>query len=355
MKLVYIFKYEAMNIEKLILNKAKTKGAITVAEIIKETRLSRSYISRFFQKLTENSKLAKIGHTNRSRYVLASKKSVRMTKRNILSFNRIFENRNLQEDRVMDLIKAETGISNGIRNNISRILEYAFTEMLNNAIEHSGSARIKIAMKREDDTIRFDVIDWGVGIFEKLIHSRHLENVDEAIQDLLKGKQTTDPDSHSGEGIFFTRRIADVFIIRSSTKKLFFNNLIDDFVIATIKPIFGTRVTFSIATNSHKELDAVFKQYTGQTFEFSTTEVTVKLYERGATTFISRSQARRILYGLEKFKKIILDFAKVRAVGQGFADEVFRVWHNKHPGIKIDVKNMVSDVDFMIKRHGYFK
>ena len=78
--------------------------------------------------------------------------------------------------------------------------------------------------------------------------------------------------------------------------------------------------------------------------------MTVKLYEKGMPTFISRSQARRILFGLEKFKKIVLDFDKVRAVGQGFADEVFRVWQVNHPDIKIIAKNANQDIDFMIKR-----
>jgi hypothetical protein len=43
-----------------------------------------------------------------------------------------------------------------------------------------------------------------------------LKNHLEAIQDLLKGKQTTMPKSHSGEGIFFTSKIADNLTISSS-------------------------------------------------------------------------------------------------------------------------------------------
>lgn len=338
-----------MDIRKLILNKAK-RGSITVAEAVRATGFSRAYVFRFFQKLTENGELVKIGHTNRSRYVLAKNKSIKKAKRNLLNFSRIFNNKNLKEESVFKLIKSETGIFDGIKENVVNILEYAFTEMLNNAIEHSGSLKIKVSIKREGVIIRFDVIDWGVGIFEKIIHSRHLADAEEAIQDLLKGKQTTDPESHSGEGIFFTRHIADTFSIRSSAKKLFFNNKIDDFTIVTIKPIFGTRIMFNIAIDSKKELKNVFGKYTGESFEFSTTEVTVRLYERGMTTFISRSQARRILQGLEKFKKIILDFDKVRAIGQGFADEVFRVWQRKYPEIKITVKNSDQDIDFMIKR-----
>jgi STAS-like domain of unknown function (DUF4325) len=65
---------------------------------------------------------------------------------------------------------------------------------------------------------------------------------------------------------------------------------------------------------------------------------------------ISRSQAKRILTGLEKFKYVTLDFKGVRLVGQGFADEVFRVFKNRYPDIQIDYINANDDVKFMIER-----
>ena len=339
-----------MNITKLILNKVIAQGEVTVAEIVKTTGFSRAYIFRFFQELIEIGKLVKMGHANRSHYVLAANKSIKKSKKGLLNFSRIFDNKNLQEDKVFNLIKLETGIFDGVKDNTLHILEYAFTEMLNNAIEHSGSPKIKVVMRRDDKTIRFEVVDWGVGIFEKIIHSRHLLSVEEAIQDLLKGKQTTDPEAHSGEGIFFTRRISDTFSIRSSTRKLFFSNIIDDFTVVTIKPILGTRVMFNIESKSKKELRNVFNQYSDGSFEFSATEVTVRLYEKGMSMFVSRSQARRILYGLEKFKKIVLDFNKVKAIGQGFADEIFRLWKFRHPNVQVIYENANEDVEFMIKR-----
>ena len=339
-----------MDINRFILNKARVKGEVTVAETVEVTGFSRAYIFRFFQGLTEGGKLVKIGHANRSRYVLANGKFIKKAKKSLLSFSRIFDNKNLKEDEVFNLIKSETGIFDGIKNNTLHILEYAFTEMLNNAIEHSGSAKIKVIMSSDKKIVRFEIVDWGVGIFEKIIHSRHLVGVEEAIQDLLKGKQTTDPEAHSGEGIFFTRRIGDTFSIRSSTKKLFFNNIIDDFTIVTIKPVLGTKVMFSIASNSKKELRDVFNKYSDDLFEFSATEVTVRLYEKGTSTFVSRSQARRILYGLDKFKKIVLDFDKIKAIGQGFADEIFRLWKYRYPEIQIIYKNANEDVEFMIER-----
>ena len=75
----------------------------------------------------------------------------------------------------------------------------------------------------------------------------------------------------------------------------------------------------------------------------------MKLYIIGGV-HISRSQARRVLAGLEKFKVIVFDFNKVPTVGQAFADEVFRVFHHKYPQIKLEVENMTDGVKFMVER-----
>ena len=62
---------------------------------------------------------------------------------------------------------------------------------------------------------------------------------------------------------------------------------------------------------------------------------------------ISRSEARRLLLGLEKFKEIILDFKDVKKIGQGFADEIFRVFHNRHPNIVINTVNVSPTIKQM--------
>jgi hypothetical protein len=56
------------------------------------------------------------------------------------------------------------------------------------------------------------------------------------------------------------------------------------------------------------------------------------------------------LNGLDKFKNIVLDFDKVPTAGQGFADEIFRVFQSKHPDIVISSINTNEAVQFMIDR-----
>lgn len=129
---------------------------------------------------------------------------------------------------------------------------------------------------------------------------------------------------------------------------IFDNTISDIFIRDLIRDISGTKVFFEISLNSKKEMTDVFAQYTDDSFEFTKTEVKVKLFREGVD-YVSRSQARRILAGLEKFKTIDLDFAGIKTIGQGFADEVFRVWKAHHPDVKILLKNANENTLFMIK------
>jgi hypothetical protein len=224
--------------------------------------------------------------------------------------------------------------------------------MVNNAIEHSTSPTIHIQIERTDKDLIFVVSDNGVGILNNIKNKFNLPNNLIAIQQLLKGKQTTSPENHTGQGIFFTSKMADAFVIESSGKKIrFFNSKgLNDVFLEDFKDVKGTKVHFILSLDSVKTAQEIFAEYTDKdTFEFSKTKVSVKLYEVG-TDLLSRSEARRIMMGLEKFQDIELDFKDVKTVGQSFADEIFRVWKNANPGKNIEYKNTNENVEFMIKR-----
>ncbi|HEX9917469.1 MAG TPA: DUF4325 domain-containing protein [candidate division Zixibacteria bacterium] len=338
-----------MDLKALILKRLERKGRINSDEIVKATGFSRAYVNRFFQELRDQGKIVLLGKANRAHYVLASEGAVTDAKSKITDITLNLENKELYEDKVLDQIKKKTGIFMGLRKEISDILDYVFSEMLNNAIEHSASKIIRVVIKKDENNISFAVVDRGIGIFNNIMRKKKLGSALEAIQDLLKGKQTTMPKLHSGEGIFFTSKVADMLIIQGSNKKLIFNNLLDDVFIEDIKPVNGTKVNFSIERNAKKKLSDIFRKYTDSSFEFSKTSVTVKLF-RMDSKYISRSEARRIVAGLDKFKKIILDFKGIKTIGQGFADEIFRVWGSGHPEITIEILNANDNVRFMIKR-----
>jgi anti-sigma regulatory factor (Ser/Thr protein kinase) len=103
-----------------------------------------------------------------------------------------------------------------VDNNAGRIMAYAFMEMLNNAIDHSGSETATISLWMRPDQWCFEITDNGAGAFTKLAEGLGLDSEFEAVQELSKGKRTTDPAHHTGEGIFFTSKAVDLFRLTSS-------------------------------------------------------------------------------------------------------------------------------------------
>ena len=70
-------------------------------------------------------------------------------------------------------------------------------------------------------------------------------------------------------------------------------------------------------------------------------------------SLVSRSQGRRLMAGLEKFQDVVLDFAGVAGIGQGFADEVFRVWRIDHPAVSLRPINANVEVSATLRHVGY--
>ena len=124
---------------------------------------------------------------------------------------------------------------------------------------------------------------------------------------------------------------------------------IKDFLLKTI---YYTKNYFNIfVIITERTTKEIFDEYTGDDFVFNKTKITVHLAKDYlGHDFVSRSLAKRILMNVEKFKVIVLDFENIDNIGQGFADEVFRVFKNKNPDITIVPINMNEEIEFMINR-----
>ncbi|HEV7702459.1 MAG TPA: DUF4325 domain-containing protein [Candidatus Paceibacterota bacterium] len=336
-----------------ILKIAKEKDKLYSKDLVLQFKVSRQYVNLLISMLVGERKLVKIGSTRKAFYVLPeyAQKHQEIFP---LIYSKSFKNEGLEEHRVISQIEETFPTLKNLPENIRSIFTYAFSEMFNNAIEHSKSVRIGVEVSIPKKELSFIIQDSGIGVFRNVMKERGLKSEIEAIQDILKGKTTTMPKSHSGEGIFFTSKSGDVFILDSFGYQLIVNNKTPDVFIKTVRKIKrGTRVMFKISALSDRHLQDVFKKYTNlddkSDYGFDKTEIRVKLYTIGGV-HISRSQARRVLDGLEKFKIIVFDFEQVSTVGQAFADEVFRVFHHKYPKIKLEVENMNEGVKFMIER-----
>ena len=334
-----------------IIELADKNGRISTRELSVQFGVSRQYVNQLISGLIQDKKIIKIGGTRSAFYISTSYAKAHP---DILPtiFRKKYRNTGLEEHRVLMEIEEKFPRVSSLPENVRSIFTFAFSEMFNNAIEHSQSKVIGVEVALRDNKLSFIVEDSGVGVFRNIMKKKGLRSEIEAIQDLLKGKTTTLPKSHSGEGIFFTSKAAELFILNSFGYQLAITPKNVGIKHASIIKR-GTRVIFEIEANSTRHLADVFKQYTNLAdtgnYGFDKTEIRVKLYTMDGV-HISRSQARRILSGLEKFKIILLDFEDVPVVGQAFADEIYRVFQNSHPSIEIKEENMSEGVRFMVER-----
>jgi anti-sigma regulatory factor (Ser/Thr protein kinase) len=232
------------------------------------------------------------------------------------------------------------------------IWHHGFTEMFNNAIDHSGGETVNVWIKKNAASTDMCISDNGVGIFRKIQRALDLLDERHAVLELAKGKFTTDPKNHSGEGIFFTSRMFDDFSIVSGgvVFQHDYGTKID-WVHETDKKHDGTFVFMTLNNHTSRTTKKIFEQFTDdEDFTFSKTVVPVELARYGDDNLISRSQAKRLLARIELFRIVIFDFRGVPTIGQAFADEIFRVFANEHPNIALRTANASSEVKRMIER-----
>ncbi len=255
----------------------------------------------------------------------------------------------LEEDRVWAALGGPGSIAAQLTTPAEAVLHYALTELVNNAIDHSGAPEVAVEIVERDGVVELRVEDEGVGIFRHLRDRLELESELAALQELHKGKVTTMPSRHTGEGIFFTSKAVDRFEIASGRLLWIVDNRRRDMAVGDLDPpVRGTRVRCEIDRDDPRDLGAVFAEFTDR-FEFNRTRTIIRLFSIG-TEFVSRSEAKRLVRGLDRFREVVLDFEGVRLVGQGFADEVFRVWASAHPEVRLVPVGMSEPVAFMVER-----
>lgn len=301
-------------------------------------KLSRTTILKYVAELQREKKIKIKGTTRDRKYTLVP----------LVSFRQTYKIRDkLAEDKVWRADIAP--LFNDVKQNIFNICHYGFTEIFNNAIDHSEGKTIIVLVSIWIDKIIMWITDDGVGIFNKIQNKYDLDDPLHAILELSKGKLTTDPDSHTGEGIFFTSRMFDTFNIFSGRYSLTTKEI--DFMFESDKDIAGTDVCMEILQNSDRTTTSVFSKFTSgsDNYGFTKTVVPVKLARYGNENLISRSQAKRLLTRLEKFKTVILDFQNIESIGRAFADEIFRVFVKNHPNTTLVAINDNKSIKQLIK------
>lgn len=318
------------------------RALATGGELRAHLGITRQALSVHLRGLVEAGDVVRLGATRGARYTLASRAPA------ATAIVRALRTPGLDEGRVWDELEVRLNLRRALRPNVEAIVRYAFTEMLNNAIEHSEAERCTVRLSLDAGSVSFEVRDPGVGVFHSIASKLHLADEETALIELLKGRTTTMREAHTGEGIFFTARAADRVVLGSHRIQVEWNRARDDVFVSKRRFLAGTDVRVAVQRSTTRRLEEVFGEFAPEEydFQFQKTKVLVKLLRRD---YVSRSEARRLVANLEKFREIVLDFRDVQAVGQGFADEVFRVFASRHPSILIRTENTNPVIDAMIR------
>ncbi|HKQ70249.1 MAG TPA: DUF4325 domain-containing protein [Polyangiaceae bacterium] len=327
-------------VRKFILDELAAHPSDIVRVTSDHFNVTRQAVNKHLQRLIDEGAILSAGNATRLRYRLAA----------IKEWNRSYAiERSLAEDRAwLDLVP-ELG---SLPENINHIWHYGFTEMFNNAIDHSGGKRIRVSMSKTAASTEIAISDDGVGIFRKIQAAMSLADPRHSVLELAKGKFTTDPQRHSGEGIFFTSRSVDNFCILSGD--VYFSHDHgdpEDWILESAGTARGTYVRMHLHDHTSRTLKSVFDMFTADDdYGFTKTVVPVELAKYGDDNLVSRSQAKRLLARIDVFKTVILDFSNVESVGQSFADEIFRVFQIQHPEVKLVPIHVAPLVERMISR-----
>jgi anti-sigma regulatory factor (Ser/Thr protein kinase) len=233
----------------------------------------------------------------------------------------------------------------------SQTVGYATTELINNAIDHSDATWVSLRASVEEGEAVIVVDDDGVGCFARIRSAHGIATAEDAVAQLEKGKLTSAPDRHAGEGLFFSSKAPRRFLLESGDRAWLVDNDARDSALYPVAPaVRGTRLTLHFVPGRTTGLHALFAAWTDpETLAFAKTRTTIKLAAVGKT-LLSRSEAKRVTAGLDRFRHVTLDFAGVDIVGQGFADEVFRIFRRAHPEVELEPVRMNDAVAFMVGR-----
>jgi anti-sigma regulatory factor (Ser/Thr protein kinase) len=317
------------------------RGPVSSGEVANRLGISRQAAHYHLRAMVEDGEISRVGpgHGRGTKYVEST----------IGSWTVPLEG--AEEDRIWREHVADVEPIPSLDLPARDIHQYAFTVMLNNAIDHSEGTTAEIRIREIPGGLQVSIRDNGIGVFTKIARDSGLAP-DQVVGELSKGKLTTEPSRHTGEGIFFTSKAVGRFLLEGDGTAFVVEGGIDqpDWAVGPSAVERGTRVTWDVPREPSHSLSEVFARFASEdTFEFSRTVTHVALFS-GSQSLISRSEAGRLARRLEDFDVATIDFSGIEMVGQGFADELFRVWASIHPNVTLLPVNTTPAVAQMIGR-----
>src|SRR5680860_190004 len=142
--------------QKILALMKNSKGGVTANLLEKELDLSRQYIVRLLTRLITKGEIHRRGKTRAAKYYPGKASN------QINHLELIKERQGLSEHVVFEEVVRRLQLNTQLNKNCLVIFDYAFTEMLNNAIDHSQSKKVWVNVKIDHTNITFIIKDLGI-------------------------------------------------------------------------------------------------------------------------------------------------------------------------------------------------
>jgi anti-sigma regulatory factor (Ser/Thr protein kinase) len=235
---------------------------------------------------------------------------------------------------------------------VHAMAQHGFTELLNNAIDHSGGSTVSVSMRQTPLHFQLLVSDNGCGLFERLAKRFDLSDPHLALLELCKGKLTSAPELHTGYGLFYTAQLADVFAIHANGWAFQRHEWerVQWRTRRQSEQAPGTSLFMGLALDTQRQLDEVLRAQSadGKGYGFARTTVPLHLLANQGS-LASRAEAKRALARLPLFSRAVIDFAGVQDISPCFADEMFRIFRRDHPETRLVPVGMTPQIMQMVQ------
>jgi anti-sigma regulatory factor (Ser/Thr protein kinase) len=235
---------------------------------------------------------------------------------------------------------------------VRRMAQHAFCELVNNAVDHSEGTGVTVSMRQTPTQLQLLVSDDGRGLFDKLRETFALGDPSLAMLELSKGRLTSQPARHTGRGLFFTARIADVLDLHANDSAFQRRGWQGGaWHAGRALRQQGTSVYVAIALDTRRTLDSALQAHSfdGSAAGLDCTTVPLVLVTSEHTSLESRAQARCVVERLGQFRRAEIDFAGIPSIGHAFADELFRVMAAREPDLELVPVNMAAPVARLVQ------
>ena len=248
-----------------------TNGSFSSGELAHAAGISRQAVHRYLRGTPRGRTPRQQRPRTAARYFSAEQ-----------TFHRVFQRQGLAEDTVWNEVRrAFPQLGEPAAAKAQRALNYAFTEMLNNAIDHSSSPDVDVSFDLTKGDGKFAIVDRGIESTRAFGPASGSRISLEALQEISKGKVTTQPEMHSGQGIFFTSKVADLFELEGNGLRWTVDNRRDDVAIADVPTMPGTSVRFELSLTTSTDFAEISARYAQDDHQFDTSRIVVKLFESG--------------------------------------------------------------------------